>query len=324
MIKKPAKVCIIEAPCKINLHLSVGERRPDGFHSLESLFASLALADTLRFERAGKDGECGLSVHWEVPGEPIPQENNLVFKAVTLFRERTGFASGVRIRLDKRIPAGAGLGGGSSDAASALLAMDSLAGTSLPHEELSGMAARLGSDVPFFLSGGAAFVSGRGEKIEAVKAPEGLCVVLAKPPFSSDTATAYRLLDKVREYRVEREAEKKKQFSKEVLIRSLVKEPKTWPFYNDFLPVFLDQHPHEDTEKESNAGMYSSILAILRKYSASFIGLSGSGSCCFGIYDMIEAAERAVNDLAGKISGRGNLVRSTFFLTGRPSPVLKY
>lgn len=355
MTKNPARACVIEAPCKINLHLSIGEQRPDGFHALESLFASLALADTLRFERAGKDGECGVTTHWEgrgesssgcgaLPGEKIPLEKNLVYRAVMLFRERTGFRAGLNIHLHKRIPAGAGLGGGSSDAASTLLAMDALAGTSLSPEALLDMAAVLGSDAPFFLSGGAAFVSGRGDRIEAVKPPEGLRVVLAKPPFPSDTASSYRLIDEAREHGV---VQQRKRLSKEALIRALGDDPAAWPFYNDFLPVFLERPSSREAGNESNAGMYAAILAILRKYGASFTGLSGSGSCCFGIYDTIEAAERAVKAFAapGKLAGkeslpcaagghsrgsqaevpaRENFARSTFFLARRPDPVLDY
>ena len=139
MAKKPVRACVIEAPCKINIHLSIGEKSPDGFHSLESLFASLAFCDTLRFERSGKAGECLLAMNYEAPMDEIKRENNLVFKAVSLFRERAGFNEGLNIRVDKRIPAGAGLGGGSSDAASALLALNSLAGTALSMEELREM-----------------------------------------------------------------------------------------------------------------------------------------------------------------------------------------
>jgi len=327
MGKAPVRVCTIEAPCKINLHLEIGERRPDGFHDLESIFVSLALGDTLRFECTGKDGDCCLLVDWELPGERIPEEKNLVYRAVSLFRERTGFRKGLKIGLIKRIPVGAGLGGGSSDAASSLLALNILAAgmekgpkPALSMGKLGEMAAFLGSDVPFFLSGGAAFVSGRGERVESVKIPGGLWVVLSKPPFSSDTKSAFQLLDEARKRKTPEKREKKtpveelskKALSKKGLVRALGNDPGTWPFCNDFLPVFLD-------ENGANAAAYLNILESLRKAGACFTGLSGSGSCCFGIFKSKEAAEKAEKAL----SGSENYVRLTFFLAKKADPVLK-
>jgi 4-diphosphocytidyl-2-C-methyl-D-erythritol kinase len=346
--KEPERVCIIEAPCKINLHLSVGEKRPDGFHNLESLFASLALSDTLTFECSGKDGACLLSLTWKRNGESISSEKNLVFKAVSLFRERTGYKSGLGIHLDKRIPIGAGLGGGSSDAASTLLALNLLSGASLSMEELTEMATLLGSDVPFFLTGGAAFVSGRGERIEPVgaqsifshgKTPRGsfpnrdtalagLWVVLVKPPFPSDTEFAYRTLD---EARAGKGAEKRERLSKEVLIRSLEEDPITWPFYNDFLPVFLDPRFCMNSGDNTQPAVYRAILETLREWGASFAGLSGAGSCCFGIFNARETAEMAAkflsnqeNRAASSTPGQGNFINLTFFLAHRANPVLQY
>jgi 4-diphosphocytidyl-2-C-methyl-D-erythritol kinase len=332
MAKEPAKVCTIDAPCKINLHLSIGEKRPDGFHCLESLFASLALADTLRFECSGNDDECFLSMDWEGREESIPPEKNLVLKAVSLFRERTGCKNGLNIRLKKRIPAGAGLGGGSSDAASVLLALNLLSGASLSKEELMEMAAFLGSDVPFFLSGGVAFVSGRGEKIEPVliegNSLAGLYVVLVKPPFYSDTAFAYGVLDHARKGK---DTEKRGKLAKETLIRSLEETPSAWPFYNDFLPVLTDSRFPNNKEYDSQAVVYRTILDALREYGASFTGLSGSGSCCFGIFNAMETAEKAVKALScresppqSNFSGQGNFINLTFFLAHSAKPVLQY
>ena len=346
MNEKP-RVCTIESPCKINLHLKIGEKRPDGYHNLESLFVSLAFGDTLRFERVEQDG-CQLSVNWELPQE-IPEgflgENNLILRAVTLFRERTGFKSGLRIRLDKRIPLGAGLGGGSSNAASSLLALNSLADGALPPDELSKMAAFLGSDAPFFLSGGAAFVGGRGELVEPVKFPGNLWVVLVKPSFSSATADAYRLLDRARERETcekRGEAPPENALSGKVLsptglsikglIRALKEAPSGWPFQNDFLPVLLGSNSPAEGEQGVNTRIYEAILEALRREGASFTALSGSGSCCFGIFDSKAAAERAAKQLAcqtafrgskGFPSGQVNFIKFTFFLARRADPVLE-
>ena len=316
-------VCFIEAPCKINLHLEIGEKRPDAYHNLKSLFVSLALGDTLRFEKTGKEGDCSLEMNWDflspdfIPAESIPLEKNLIFRAVSLFREKTGCNSGLLIRVDKRIPAGAGLGGGSSDAASCLLALNCLFGLKLPVLELKKMAALLGSDVPFFLEpGGAAFVSGRGEIVEPVKAPEGLWVILLKPPFASGTAEAFRLLDEARGLNNEKaiNTNNKKNLSKKTLIQALGKDPVTWPFYNDFLNDFLSVGlPNERTEA------YRALLSALRETGASFAGLSGSGSCCFGVFKAKDEAKKAEK----KLIGQGNFVRLTFFLAQNAKPVVK-
>ncbi|MCL2380244.1 MAG: 4-(cytidine 5'-diphospho)-2-C-methyl-D-erythritol kinase [Treponema sp.] len=316
MKEKTARVCGIQAPCKINLHLCIGEKRPDGFHDVASVFAALALSDTLRFERAGPQGVSVLDVNCRRPCGAIPPEDNLVLKAAALFRERTGFAGGLRIRLDKRVPVGAGLGGGSSNAASTLLALNALAGAPLSGNELTELSATLGSDVPFFLAGGAAFVSGRGEVVEPVKAPAGLWVVLVKPPFSSDTKTAYRLLDEAREHGCCREPGREQAThapSKDVLIRSLEGGPGTWPFYNDFLPLFL-------REDGAEADAYRAILEGLRQAGASFAGLSGSGSCCFGVFVTEKMAKNAEKEL----KGAKNDVNLTFFLARKAKIVLEY
>lgn len=311
MGKKPIRACTIEAPCKINLHLHIGAKRSDGYHELKSLFVPLTLSDTLRFECSGEEGESRLKINQEAPGEAILEENNLVTKAVSLFREQTGYKAALRIRLDKCIPAGAGLGGGSSDAAACLLALRLLSGSSLPMEKLNEMALLLGSDVPFFLSGGAGLVGGRGELVKPVKSPQGLWVVLAKPPFNSETAFAYRFLDQVKK------RGQKEELQDEALIKALEKAPETWPFYNSFLPVFLEA---KEGELGIKAGAYRTLLEAFRGANASFSGLSGSGSSCFGIFPAKKEAEKAEKVL--KVNG--NYVKLTFFLARRANPVLEY
>ena len=313
--------CVIKAPCKINLHLRIGKKRPDGFHELESLFASLALADLLHFKTVREGDGDRLLINWKIsrrecPPEPLLPEKNLVLRAVSLFRERTGFEMPLQIRLEKRIPLGAGLGGGSSDAASSLLALNFLSGAELSMEELQGMAILLGSDVPFFLTGGAAFVSGRGELVRPVENLKKLWVVLAKPPYSSGTANAFRLLDLARE-KIQSNYKENAQFreylAEEELILALGQETESWPFYNDFLPIFLDPETFE------NAHSFRQILETFTGNGASFANLSGSGSCCFGIFKAKKTAEKAKNALLKQ----GNYARLTFFLANKAKPVVK-
>jgi 4-diphosphocytidyl-2-C-methyl-D-erythritol kinase len=275
----------IKAPAKINLHLAVKGKRPDGFHDLESIFLALDWGDSLCFECGGAEAQCAIQTVWDIPVDQavIQPEENIVFKAVSLFRARSGFMRGLRIRLDKRIPLGAGLGGGSSDAAATLLALNRLSGAELPPVALRELAEDLGSDVPFFLGGKAAFVSGRGERIEQLVAPEGLSVVLVYPGFASNTRAAFALLDSDGHERcVSR--------PREELIRALGGSPADWPYHNDFLPVFLA------------AGMevYGDLLEELRRLGADFVALSGSGSTCFGVFSDEGAASRAVEALRAR------------------------
>ncbi|MDR0877881.1 MAG: 4-(cytidine 5'-diphospho)-2-C-methyl-D-erythritol kinase [Treponema sp.] len=282
----------IKAPAKINLHLRVKGLRPDGYHELESIFLALDYGDILTFSIAGEDGDLDILTGWKTgrAQENLPQEKNLIYRAVSLFRARTGFKKGLRVAVEKHIPLGGGLGGGSSDAASALLAMNAVSGANLSHSALTEMALKLGSDVPFFLSGGAAWVSGRGEKITPLTvsgllhdtSSGGLAVVLVNSGTPSGTAEAFALLDRRRAHIVPA-AESP---SMEKVTGALGGDPRNWPFTNDFLPVFL--------EDEGVNGTYSRILSQLRETGADFSGLSGAGSTCFGIFADRELAKEAI------------------------------
>ncbi len=184
----------LSAPAKLNLTLRILGRRDDGFHELETLMVKLpGLADQLVLEKADRFSfEC---TDASIPGD----ETNLVVKAAHAFERATGKAVAFRVGLEKAIPHGAGLGGGSSDAASMLLGLNRLCGQPLADEALADLAAGLGSDVPFFLTAGAARCTGRGERIEAVSAPPAMPVLLLKPAFGVATPDAYGLLAEARE-----------------------------------------------------------------------------------------------------------------------------
>jgi 4-diphosphocytidyl-2-C-methyl-D-erythritol kinase len=274
----------IEAPAKVNPHLRIREKRPDGFHNLESIFMAVAFGDTLHFEPLALKNALEISV--EGQNFTLPIEKNIVFKAISLFRDRTGYDQGLRVTLEKRIPLGGGLGGGSSDAASCLLALNSLYGaagnTPLDAESLGKMALSLGSDVPFFLCGsGAAWVSGQGERVKPLKAPENLFLVLVNPGFPSETAEAFRLLDESRGENALPEA-----LPPTALIQAFSGPPRNWPVVNDFLPDF--------ESRAGSAGIaYRKMLAQLRDAGAEFAGLSGAGATCFGVFAEPEPAEKA-------------------------------
>ena len=173
------------APAKLNLTLRIRGRRADGFHELETLMAPLpGLADTLEIER---DEFFSLEVEGVEVG---PVEDNLVTRALRLFEKHTGRPCPYRITLKKRIPAGAGLGGGSSDAAATLRALNKLEKVGLGDSELEALGARLGSDVPFFMREGACWCRGRGEILEGAEV-DGHEVLLLKPAFGVNTVDAY-------------------------------------------------------------------------------------------------------------------------------------
>ncbi|GHV85370.1 4-diphosphocytidyl-2-C-methyl-D-erythritol kinase [Spirochaetia bacterium] len=316
MIQSRGEVTL-HPPAKINLHLAVGPRRPDGFHGLDSIFAALDFADSLTISlhpRGGTDLTLkieGTFAELHERGQifaPIPAEENLVYRAAELFRAKTGFGGGIRAELIKRIPSGAGLGGGSSDAAAALLGLNALTGL-LPQEQLPDLAAQLGSDIPFFIrltetESPVWGAGGRGEILTALPPLPPLGVLLAFPGFASHTAAAYALLDAqsgtLRPKGLSRpKDDETNQWA----------PPENWNFYNDFEDIFLNY----GTELEKT--MYRAIFADLKRVGASFAALSGSGSACFGIFPSIKEAEAAEKKLKNALY----TTKATFFLRPQKS-----
>ena len=176
----------LHAPAKINLSLRILGKRLDGFHELESLMVPLTLADTLDIEPGGE------GIAFTCSDTTLPcDDSNLVVRAARRFFETAGIAPSVRIHLEKAIPHGAGLGGGSSDAASTLAGLNSAFGSPLDAPAIHALAAELGSDVPFFLVRSAAVCRGRGEHVEQAPSPGALPLLLIKPAFGVPTPWAY-------------------------------------------------------------------------------------------------------------------------------------
>jgi len=270
------------SPAKVNLHLSIKDRRSDGFHNLESVFLAMDFGDNIHFFVKDSD-EC------ELEGTQVP--DNIILKAVSLFKAKTGFSKGLKIQLEKRIPVGGGLGGGSSNAAATLLALNKMAGFPLNRGSLLGMASSLGSDVPFFIyETAAAWVTGRGEYIEPVDMP-CMYLVLVNPGFSSSTATVFRLLD---EYRANKNfSNEPHEFIPSACIRTEERYRITDSFLNfknDFLEVFPE---HEKS-------IYIDIIRELKKTGAVYASLSGAGSTCFGVFTQMEQAQKAADLMKGK------------------------
>uniref|UniRef100_A0A0E0E3X4 4-(cytidine 5'-diphospho)-2-C-methyl-D-erythritol kinase n=1 Tax=Oryza meridionalis TaxID=40149 RepID=A0A0E0E3X4_9ORYZ len=179
------------SPCKINVFLRITGKRPDGFHDLASLFHVISLGDTIKFSLSPSKSKDRLSTN--VAGVPV-DESNLIIKALNLYRKKTGTDNFFWIHLDKKVPTGAGLGGGSSNAATALWAANQFSGCIASEKELQEWSGEIGSDIPFFFSQGAAYCTGRGEIVEDIRnpLPANLPMVLVKPPEACSTAEVYK------------------------------------------------------------------------------------------------------------------------------------
>ncbi len=255
----------IFAPCKLNFHLAVTGLRPDGFHSIESLFQAVSLADALTVKEIPRREACVVTCG----AMELPARNTLT-RAAELFRAKTGVSAGVSFVLDKRIPSGAGLGGGSSDGAAALRALDGLFRTGLSEGDFLELAAGIGSDVPFFVRGGAALVSGRGERVEPIVPRDDLSGVLVWPGVHSSTPRAYGLVDAWNSAGKGDPALGLRLGDLEAMYR---RSPGEWRFANSFTGPVTEALP-EVVE----------ALADIRKTGADFAEMSGSGSAVFGIY----------------------------------------
>jgi 4-diphosphocytidyl-2-C-methyl-D-erythritol kinase len=182
----------LRAFAKVNYALEVRGLRDDGYHEISTILQSISLADELEIERS----KGGFELFFEPEGVEVgPLEENTVYKAWALLWEASGHELPARIRLHKKIPAGAGLGGGSADAAAVLIGMNELYSLGLSYKELRDIGSRIGADVPFCLSGGTALGEGKGEVLTQLPSPPGHHLVIAKPDRGADTGEVYRAYD---------------------------------------------------------------------------------------------------------------------------------
>jgi len=256
----------ILAHAKVNLTLEVLRRRNDGFHEIRSLMVPLALADRLALTPGGS------RLRIEVPNDPtLEGEHNLAFRAASAFRERFGLP-GIAIRLEKRIPVAAGLGGGSSDAAAVLRGLATLRG--IDPALLPPLAEALGSDVPFFLSEKPALVAGRGERLEPAPRMPPLWLLLVKPDFGISAADAYRAWrgDAPMRFRI-RQATWETARTAPALGKLL---------RNDLQPGCLALQPQ-----------LAQLLERLGKLRSVGVLMSGSGSTCFAAFGSRPARDAA-------------------------------
>ena len=267
------------APAKINWFLKVGRKRPDGYHEILSLMQFITLYDELSFTLSED-----ITVNIENPEMlNIPMEDNLVFKTALRLKEITGSKKGVFIKIKKEIPSGAGLGGGSSDAAVTLKGLNDLWSLGLKQKELMDIASEIGSDVPFFLNGPAAIVRGRGDIIEKIELKDSRILLLVKPDIRISSKWAYSEFDRIKG------GEGNSPFNSPSYLKrgkgGVSGEGNCWDDHiiNDLEePVFI-RYPELKEIKER-----------LLKSGALYAAMTGSGSTLFGVFNTEEEAHKAL------------------------------
>lgn len=264
----------LASPAKVNIGLQVRGKRPDGYHTIHTVFQEIALHDTLILQKRS-DERCRLfsDQDW-VPDD----ETNLCFRAWQALKQRSPAAGGVDIHIKKRIPAGAGLGGGSGNGATTLHGLRKLFDLFLSDEMLFEIARSLGADVPFFLRGGTQIGDGIGDQLTSIDKPVEGYYLLVIPDIYINTGWAYKEMKKVL-----KQNRRTPNFAH--FLEAVFTSPEI--FENDFERILIPAHPEIGVIKDA-----------LKNHGARYASLSGSGSTVFGIFDdetRLKRAESALN-----------------------------
>lgn len=246
---------------KINLGLLVLSKRRDGYHNIITLFQQIDLCDQIEFSRiSGK-----IKISSDNADVPVGKKN-FIYKAFSLFKNKTGIKGGIRIRINKRIPLGGGLGGGSSNAAVALLALNKLWNYPLNKNDLTAIAEKIGADVPFFIDGGAAIGRGKGEILEKIVYPNDWWIVLVCPDIFISTAWVYN--------------------QSKIILTKEKKITNFKPFFENFDSSALEASIYNEFE-DIVFPRYPSLEEIkvqLKRMGAFYASMSGSGSSVYGFF----------------------------------------
>jgi 4-diphosphocytidyl-2-C-methyl-D-erythritol kinase len=266
----------LRAPAKINWFLSVLGKRDDGYHDIASPMQCVSLFDELSFEHA-EDIQL-------ISGMDVPAAENLVYRAALLLKKVSSYRKGAKITLKKNIPLAAGLGGGSSDAASALIGLNRLWGLEYGNDQLMRIAAGIGSDVPFFIEGHLSLVEGRGEKVRALKSGTTVPMLLVKPDLEISSGWAYRnceteLTKKSIDIKLFCQALDGKDFAR---LKEMV--------FNDLESAVVKEYP-----------VVAEIKKMLSENGAVVASMSGSGPTVFGVFDSTADAERASRNMGQRM-----------------------
>jgi 4-diphosphocytidyl-2-C-methyl-D-erythritol kinase len=273
----------LKAPAKINWFLHVVRKRSDGYHDIVSLMQCVGLYDSLVMDFSGT-----VEVFTEAG---IRMEENLVYKAAVLLKEETGTKSGARIILEKETPMAAGLGGGSSDAASTMIGLNRLWDLDMNQRELAALGEKLGSDVPFFFHGPAAVIEGKGEMVSPVQIERSYAILLVKPPVGVSTAWGYAEMDKLSRRGPASQEEELTKKGNNIKLFCHALESGDFSLLssfqeNEFEPLLIRKYP-----------VIGDIKRKLLMKGALFSAMSGSGPTVFGVFESERKAAEAVDDV---------------------------
>lgn len=290
------KTLRLESPAKVNLRLEILKKREDGYHEIRTVFQKISLHDMLSF--SFKNGK-GISITTNQANLPVG-ESNLVYKAAQAILSHSDYRKGISIYIDKKIPLGAGLGGGSSNAATTLMAFNRLLQTGFSQKELISMGAQIGADVPFFLLGRGAIATGIGERLKEVDLPI-LWYVLINPNFEVSTRWAYqssKLTKKTFRYKIQEFLTTPEEISE--ILR------------NDLEEVVSKAFPQIDQMKR-----------ILSSTGALGTMMTGSGPTVFGIFSKKEDAFKAYKKVKNQTRDKGWTVLKAHSLPLGEAPNIK-
>ena len=287
----------LAARAKVNLRLNILAREASGFHQIETVFCALDFADDIEIGLGGTE----LRLEIESPDDIAVPANgeNIVYRAAHQFFQAANLPPGATIRLRKRVPVGAGLGGGSSDAASTLRGLNLLSKNPLTDEQLVELGAALGSDVPFFLCGSSLALGwGRGQRLLPLEPLPAMPTLLLVPPFAIETKSAYQLVSA----------------DSSMAARARVVDPRrlnSWEALredatNDFEAALFPTHPK-----------LAELKAALQEAGAGLAQLSGSGSTVFGLFDLDRSVSRAAKRIRERFKDVRTIETSTIAWTGR-------
>ncbi len=272
-----------ESPAKINLFLEVLGKRPDGYHELETVMTRVSLADSLHFSviESGIDLQGSALDEADLSELPPPHEN-LIVKTLRRLQDRSGCRSGMRVELVKRIPIKAGLGGASSNAATALMAANHLWELGFSTEQLAQVANEMGSDITYFLYDGAALCRGRGEQIQPLASSYGWPIVLVQPPFGLSTAEVFRSV----------------KIPTQLLTSVAMVEQLSGNSHSDLSSCLFNRL--EESAQEHN-DWFGEARQLFREVGATAAQMTGSGSCFFGIFSAVEMAQTAARVIGSRL-----------------------
>jgi len=265
---------LLNSYAKINLYLKIGKKLKSGYHNIQSVMQPIELHDNISFEKLNED-----LIMVQSNNPDLESKGNLAYKAASLLKDNFKVKEGVRINIEKTIPMSAGLGGGSSNAANALVILNKIWNLNLAQKKLIEFGTEIGSDVPFFIVGKTALVEGIGDKIKPLRKSQSINIVLINPGIKVSTSWAYNQYDKTKG-----KLSNNKKNIKELISAINKKDIKkiSENIYNDFDPII-----------EKKFEIVREIKTNLKKFDALDSMVSGSGPTVFGLFDSIYPAREA-------------------------------